>query len=564
MAIAPIDAVVIAVYLVGITAFGIKVGYRRNASSEQYFLANKSLGWFTVGAAVFTSNISTIHLVGYAAGGARDGLVIGNFEWMACFILILLALMFAPFYINSGVATLPEFMERRYCPAARTFLAVIGILGALLIHIGISLFAAAKVFETLLGVPMFATILVLSLFTVTYAALGGLKAVVMTESIQVVLLLGGAMLITIMGVLALPRVGVHDLETLRQAVAPGQLHMLQPVIDGQGRLNEFSWLAVVLGYPILGIWYWCADQTHVQRVLGARTLRDGQNGALFAGFLKLSPVFLMVFPGVIGYVLWQRGAIHLADVPGTGRPDYNTMLPQLIQYLIPVGVRGLIAASLAAALMSCMAAALNSCATLISIDVVKRLRPNETDAQVVRVGRITTGVIMVLAMLWSTQGDQFGTIFEAVNKIPMTFAPAVTTVFVLGVLWKRGTKQAAMATLYVGSLIGVIYFLVDLPSTGRWFLPSDRLTGFGGFVTDPVQGLGIPFMLAGPIIAVACVAIYVATSLLTPAMEDAEVSKVCWDHPLAFLKGPVMALSDPRIISLLLLATVAISYYLLR
>jgi solute:Na+ symporter, SSS family len=562
MPISPIDAAVIAVYLIGITAFGIKVGYQRKATSQQYFLANKSLGWFTVGAAVFTSNISTIHLVGYAAGGARDGLVIGNFEWMACFILILLALMFAPFYINSGVATLPEFMERRYCPAARTFLAVVGILGALLIHIGISLFAAAKVFESLLGVPMFATIVVLSLFTVTYAALGGLKAVVMTESIQVVLLLGGATLITIMGVRALPRVGVHDLAGFRQAVAPGQLHMLQPVINGQGHLNEFSWLAVLLGYPILGIWYWCADQTHVQRVLGAHTLKDGQNGALFAGFLKLSPVFLMVFPGVIGYVLWQRGAIHLANV--AGHPDYNTMLPLLIQYLIPVGVRGLIAASLAAALMSCMAAALNSCATLISIDVAKRMNPEATDAQVVRVGRITTGVIMVLAMLWSTQGDQFGTIFEAVNKIPMTFAPAVTTVFVLGVLWKRGTQQAAMATLYFGSLIGVLYFLVDLPSTGRWFLPSSRLINFGGFVTDPVQGLGIPFMLAGPIIAVVCVAIYVLTSLLTPAMDEAEVAKVCWDHPLAFLKGPVTTLSDPRLISLLLLVTVAVCYYLLR
>ncbi len=562
MAISPIDAIVIAVYLVGITAFGIKVGYQRKASSQQYFLANKSLGWFTVGAAVFTSNISTIHLVGYAAGGARDGLVIGNFEWMACFILVLLALMFAPFYINSGVATLPEFMERRYCPAARTFLAVIGILGALLIHIGISLFAAAKVFESLLGVPMFATIVVLSLFTVTYAALGGLKAVVMTESIQVVLLLGGAILITIMGVRALPRVGVHNLASFQHAVAPGQLHMLQPVINGQGHLNEFSWLAVLLGYPILGIWYWCADQTHVQRVLGAHTLKDGQNGALFAGFLKLSPVFLMVFPGVIGYVLWQRGAIQLANV--AGHPDYNTMLPLLIQYLIPVGVRGLIAASLAAALMSCMAAALNSCATLISIDVAKRMRPEATDTQVVRVGRITTGVIMVLAMLWSTQGDQFGTIFEAVNKIPMTFAPAVTTVFVLGVLWKRGTRQAAMATLYFGSLIGVLYFLVDLPSTGRWFLPASRLTDFGGFVTDPVQGLGIPFMLAGPIIAAVCVAIYVLTSLLTPAMDEAEVAKVCWDHPLAFLKGPVTALSDPRLISLLLLVTVGVCYYLLR
>ncbi len=162
----PIDAAIIAVYLIGITAFGIWVGYRRHASTEQYFLASHSLNWFTVGAAVFTSNISTIHLVGLAAGGAHDGMVIGNFEWMACFTLILLALIFTPFYIKSGVKTLPQFMERRYCPAARTFLAFIGLLGALLIHIGISLFAAAKVFESFLGVPMIWTIIVLSIFTV--------------------------------------------------------------------------------------------------------------------------------------------------------------------------------------------------------------------------------------------------------------------------------------------------------------------------------------------------------------------------------------------------------------
>jgi SSS family solute:Na+ symporter len=162
MTFSTLDAVVIAFYLVGITALGIAVGYRRNATTDQYFLANRSLGWFTVGAAVFTSNISTIHLVGLAAGGARDGMVIGNFEWMACFTLILLALMFAPFYIRSGVRTLPEFMERRYGPSARTFLAFIGLVGALLIHIGISLFAAAKLFESFLGVPMAATIVVLS------------------------------------------------------------------------------------------------------------------------------------------------------------------------------------------------------------------------------------------------------------------------------------------------------------------------------------------------------------------------------------------------------------------
>jgi SSS family solute:Na+ symporter len=560
-----VDPAVIAIYLIGITAFGIWIGYRRNTSSQQYFLANKSLGWFTVGAAVFTSNISTLHLVGLAAGGAENGMVIGNFEWMACFTLIALALVFAPFYINSKVSTLPEFMERRYCPQARTFLAVIGLLGALLIQIGISLFAAAKVFESFLGVPMIWTIIVLSLFTVTYTALGGLKAVVMTENIQVCLLLGGATLVTVLGIMALPGVGVHDVATFKAAVAPGQLNMLQPVIDGEGHLNKFSWLSVLLGYPILGIWYWCADQTHVQRVLGAKSLKDGQNGALFAGFLKITPVFLMVLPGVIGYVLWQKGALDLGTVAATGKPDYNKMLPMLINLLIPVGLKGLLAACMAAALMSCMAAALNSCATLISLDIVKRLHPETPDKRVVVIGRVTTGVIMVLAMLWSTQGDQFGTIFDAINKIPMTFAPAVTTVFVLGVMWKRGTKQAAMATLYVGSLIGVIYFLVDMPGIGKMILGAANVPkGFEGLVTDPGQGLGIPFMLVGPILAVLCVAIYVITSLATPPMPAAEVAKVCWDHPLAFLKGRVTGASDPRMVALILLLVVGVLYFLLR
>ena len=214
--------------------------------------------------------------------------------------------------------------------------------------------------------------------------------------------------------------------------------------------------------------------------------------------------------------------------------------------------------------MSCMAAALNSCATIISMDMMKRLRPDATDKSVVRVGRIATGVIMVLAMLWSTQGNQFGTIFEAINKIPMTFAPAVTTVFVMGVLWKRGTKQAAMATLYLGSIIGVVYFLIDMPGIGRMILGSHAGPDFSGLVTDPVQGLGVPFMMFGPFIAVLCFAIYIVTSLLTPAMDKDEVAKVCWDHPLAFLKGPVTAVSDPRIVTLFLLASLALIYAWLK
>lgn len=564
MNVSIIDIVVIAVYLIGITVFGIWIGYRKSATSQQYFLANKSLGWFTVGAAVFTSNISTIHLVGLAAGGAKDGMVIGNFEWMACFTLILLALLFAPFYITSKVATLPEFMERRYCPEARTFLAVIGLFGALFIHIGISLFAAAKVFESFLGVPMITTIILLSVFTVIYTSLGGLKAVVMTENIQVVLLLGGAILLTVLGIKALPEAGVHTLAEFKSVAFPGQLEMLQPIMNKEGNLNQYSWLTIILGYPILGIWYWCADQTHVQRVLGAKTLKDAQNGALFAGFLKITPVFLMVLPGVIGYVLWQRGAFQLPNLEGTNHIDYNTMLPTLINYLIPVGLKGLLAAGMAAALMSCMAAALNSCATLISLDIVKRVRPDTSESQIVRIGRISTAIIMVLAILWSTQGDQFGTIFEAINKIPMTFAPAVTTVFVLGVLWKRGTKEGAMTTLYLGSIIGIAYFVIDLPSMGKLFFDESELENYKGLITDSAMGLGIPFMMVGPILTVICILIYIVRSLMTSEMDKELIAKVCWDHPLSFLSGKITGLSDPRMVTLFLISTVALLYLIIQ
>ncbi|MGO8750232.1 MAG: sodium:solute symporter family transporter [Thermoguttaceae bacterium] len=555
-----LDYVVIAVYLLGITGLGIWIGFRRHASSEQYFLASKSLGWFTVGAAVFASNISTIHLVGLAADGARIGLVVGNFEWMACYTLILLALVFAPYYLRTQITTLPEFLEKRFGPPARTILAIIGILAALLIHIGISMFTAAKLFESFLGIPMIASILVISLLTVTYTALGGLKAVVVTETIQLFLLLGSAVMVTGLSIAHLPEMGIHDIAAFKAQMQPDQLNMVQTIAGPDGNLREFSWLGIVLGFPILGIWYWCTDQTHVQRVLGARSEKEGQNGALFAGFLKLLPVFLMVFPGTIGYIMYRKGELNLG---AAGNPDYNLLLAQMIQKLVPVGLKGLVAAGMVAALMSCMAAALNSCATLISVDIVKRLRPGMPDTRVVTIGRVTTGIIMLLAMAWSTQGGQFGTIFQAINKIPMTFAPAVTTIFLFGLLWKRGDLRAALATFGVGCTLGIAYFILDLPSVGRMLLPAHPQE-FHGLVTDPNYGLGIPFMLAGAILWGICIAVYVGTSLLTPPPPRHTVDGVCWDHPLAFLGGRIESWSDPRAVASVLFIVVTGIYVLNR
>jgi SSS family solute:Na+ symporter len=563
MNISTLDLIVIAVYLVGITYIGIRAGYRKNTSTREYFLANKSLGWFTVGGAMFASNISTLHLVGLAAAGASVGLVMGNFEWMATFCLIALALFFAPFYYRSNISTLPEFMERRYSPTARTFLAAIAIFGALLIHIGISLYAGAKLFEAFLGINMYASILIISAVTVVYTILGGLKAVVITETIQTFLLLGGAVLVTWLAINHLPEAGVHSYADFKAQLDPGQLSMIQSIRNADGHLNEYSWLAILLGYPVLGIWYWCSDQTIVQRVLGSRTERDAQQGALFAGFLKILPLFLMVVPGVIALVLVKNGVMSFG-VNEAGEPDYNTTLPNLINLLIPSGLKGLLAAGLLAALMSTIAAALNSCATLISVDIVKRLNPGVSDARQVRIGRISAAVVMVLAILWSTQGGQFGTIFEAINKIPMIFAPAVTTVLVLGVFWKRGNNTAAITTFAIGCAIGLVYFILDMKSIGR-LLVSDLPANFGGLVSDPIHGLGLPFMIVGPILCGLCIVTYIITSLATAPPPASQLENTCWGNPLKALTQTRLAgITDPRVLSLALFLLLAVLYVFLR
>lgn len=562
MTISSLDLTVIIAYLIGIMIIGIWVGYRKHASSKQYFLAGKSLGWFSIGAALFASNISTIHLVGLAASGHEAGLVIGNFEWMASFCLIILGLVFAPFYFKSKISTLPEYLEKRYSPQARTWLAFVAIAGALLIHIGISLFAGAKLFESFLGIPIMYSILIISTVTVIYTVLGGLKAVVVTETIQTFLLLGGAILITVLGIKYLPELGIDSFSDFSREIKSDQMSMVHSIRNSEGHLNEYSWLAVLLGYPILGIWYWNSDQTIVQRVLGSKSLSDSQRGPLFAGFLKILPVFLMVFPGIIGYLMYKNGVIDVFDVE-KGKVDYNLTLPAMINHLVPSGIKGLLAAGLLAALMSTIAAALNSCSTLISVDIIKRIKPDTTDEKQVFYGRISTGVIMILAILWSTQGEQFGTIFEAINKIPMIFAPAVTTVFLLGVFWRRGTNKAALATFAAGCGVGLAYFVIDMPSVGGLFL-SNPVANFGGLVSDPIHGIGIPFMLVGPILCAMCIVIYVTVSLSTPAPAPEKLENLCWDHPLQVItKGKLKGVGDPRVIAGILVGTMCVLYYLL-
>jgi solute:Na+ symporter, SSS family len=536
MRIPILDLGIIVAYIFAILAIGVLSTRKSKVTGQVFFLAGRSLPWGIVGAALFASNISTIHLVGLTASGYNEGLVWGNFEWMASVTLILLSLVFAPFYFRSKISTLPEFLERRYSPASRSLLACMAIVAALFIHIGISIYAGAAVFEQFFGISVTTSIFIVSVVVSLYTVLGGLRAVVITETVNTVVLLVGACVITAYAILALPAHGIHTIAQFRAAVKPQQLSMLQT--HSPAGLN---WYAIFLGYPVLGVWYWCTDQTIVQRVLGARTERDAQLGPLLAGFLKIAPVFLLVLPGVIAYVLFR-------DVIGTSS---NQTLPVLISQLIPTGIKGLISAAVLAALMSAVSAALNSSGTLVAVDIVKRLRPETSDRALVGIARISSVVVMLLAILWSTQGGRFSSIFEAINVIAADLAPPITTVFLFGVFWRRGTKEASIVTLIAGFLLGAASFVFDLPVMGTEKIITHRL--------------GISFMMQAWWMFCICSVVFIIVSLLTPAPPPEKIAGLTWKNPLAVAFGEKLhGVFDPRAVAFLLLVTMAGLYYAFR
>ncbi|WP_206611044.1 sodium:solute symporter [Mariniphaga sediminis] len=530
------DIIVVVVFLAVILGTGVYVATREKMTSGNYFLAGRSLSWPLIGASLFAANISTIHLVGLAASGYTDGLVWGNFEWGAPFILIILGLVFAPFYFKNKISTLPEFLERRYSGASRTFLAVMGLFTALMVHIGLSLYAGAVVLEQFFGINIFLSLLVISVIVVIYTVLGGLKSVVMLDAIQSSILLVGAVIMTVFALLELPKHGIHKYTDLVHAVRPGQLDMLQSGDQASGGL---TWYAVLLGYPILGIWYWCGDQTIVQRVLGAKSKRDAMTGPVFAGFLKILPVFIMVFPGVLGYVLFK-------DIIGE---NSNDTLPVLINQLLPAGLRGLVAAALLAAVMSTVSSALNSSGTLVAIDIFKRIKPNLSGRSQLLIGRVSTLFVMVLAMLWSTQGGKFTSIFEAINTVLSMVSPPIATVFILGVFWKRGTRQAAFSTLVLGFVLGVVVFCINFFKT----------SGDGIYLIQLIRD--IHFLMQAVFLFIICTANFVVVSFLTPPPSPKAISTLTLEKPMSFItKGKLTGYTDPRLLAGLLVVVMAILY----
>ncbi len=469
-AISLLDILVIITYILGIVFIGLWFSRKKNKTSKGYFLAGKSLTWGIIGASLFASNISTVHLVGLSESGFKDGIVWGNFEWFSAFELIILAFIFIPFYLRTKITTLPEFLEKRYDSRSRIILAIFSIMAALFMHIGVSFYAGAVVFEEIFGLNILASIIIIAIATGIYTIIGGLTSVVITESVQTIILILGSLTITLLAVFKLPEVGIHTYEGLKEAVDPDRLK----AVSFDETKKGFTFLDMLFGHLILGIWYWCTDQTIVQRVLGAKSEKQAKLGALFAGFLKILPVFIMVVPGILAFALFKD------DIGG----DTKSVLPIMIMKLMPIGLKGLMIAALLAAVMSSVAAALNSCSTLIVYDIFNKLKPNLTDKAKIRIGRITGVVVLVLAVVWSPFLGDLGGIFELINQMFSIFAPSIVTVFLWGILTKKGTANASFWTLLGGSFIAGSIFLIEKYAT---------IHGIKNYVSSP-EGLGINWL----------------------------------------------------------------------
>ncbi|HTE24024.1 sodium:solute symporter [Flavitalea sp.] len=545
-----IDIIISISYILGIVMIGLWAGTRKNKTtanaSGEYFLAGKNLRWPVIGLALFATNISCLHLVSLAQSGFDTGLLNGNFEWMAAFTLILLALFFVPFYIRSGVATLPDFLERRYNRACRDWLAFISIVSAIIIHIAFSFLAGGIVLETLFGINMYYSIIVIAILTGFYTIVGGLRAVVVTESIQTVVLIAGAIIITIA---AWNKMGGWQPMTavLKENNSMDKLSMIRPVGDSSG----MSWVAVFLGYPVLGIWYWCADQTIVQRVLGAKDENHARGGALFCGFIKILPVFLFVLPGLFAYTLYQKGLLNLGsiqEVNEKGQAIINTkgIYTLMITQLVPSGLVGILVAALLSGLMSQISGALNSIATLASYDLYQRFKPQTSDKQLVKVGRWSATIALLLSIGLLPLLNQYQSLFEGINDVIAHIAPPITCVFLLGIFWKKASAKSAQYTLWLGSLVGGLVFAVNKLAPGNY--------------------MGhIPFMMMAFYLFCLCVIMQIGFSFIYPDQHTEGSEKLYWTsfwEPLS-AKG-WKGIGNYKILSIALLSIMGVLYYIFK
>jgi SSS family solute:Na+ symporter len=491
-----IDLVIIGIYFCVVFAIGFYFS-RKERTSTDYFLAGRNVGWFAIGASLFVSNISTEHFIGLAGSGAASGLAVGHFEWLACFMLLILGWVFVPFYLRSNVFTMPEFLERRFNRACATYLASISIIAYVFTKISVHLYAAAVVLERVVGWSPLTAAVILVIATGIYTISGGLAAVIYTDLVQTLILITGAVILTALG---LHQVG--GFPALRAALPADYFHMMKPASDG-----AFPWTGIFFGAPILGIWYWCTDQVIVQRVLSAKNEGNAKLATVFAGFLKILPVFILVLPGLIAMVLYRELFTFGSDGQVT---NGDIAYPTMIVNLLPAGLVGMMIAALLAALMGAMSSVFNSASTLVTLDFYKKIRPAASEKNLVNFGRIATGIMVLLGLLWVPFIHLISSqLYIYLQSVQAYISPPIAVCFIFGILWPRMNGTGAIASLLTGFALGALRFVMEL---------QDRAAG-GHHYTSGLSSwlVNMNFLHYAIFMFAVCSVVLIVASLFSPA-----------------------------------------------
>jgi solute:Na+ symporter, SSS family len=527
------DWVFVIIYFLIIGGVSIWSIRKSKNSPTDYFLANRNLGWWVIGASILASNVGSEHIVGLAGTAGQSGTVMGHYE-LHSWIILVLGWVFVPFYMRSMVYTMPEFLERRFNAKSRRLLSIIQLFSYIIAKASVTIFAGALVFNQFLGVGFWTGAIILVIVTGIYTVLGGLHAVMYTEAIQAIVLIIGSAVLLFVG---LDKVGGwHSLMT---SLPKEKLNMFPPLSD-----PDFPWLGILFAAPIVGIWYWCTDQHIVQRCLAARDEKQARRGTIFASYLKILPFFIFLIPGLIAYVLHAQGKLVLPS-NADGTTDFNASFPAMVEQIMPMGLRGLLAGGLLAALMSSLASVYNACSTLFTMDIYKKMRPETSDKQLVKVGRIATVCVVLLGMAWiPLMGRISNTLYQYLQSVQSYLAPPIAAVFLLGVFFKRINGTGALTAMVVGFIIGMMKLAAEL-------FQNDLTGVLHQFAT-------INFLYFCIYLFLFSIALMVAVSLLTPKPDDEHIKGLTFATTVAADKAASRASWNKKdvILSLIILVIV--------
>lgn len=484
--------------LLGIVWWAVR---QKQESTADYFLAGRHVGWFVIGASIFASNIGSEHIVGLAGIAAKSGVVMGHYE-LHSWLVLLLGWVFVPFYMRSKVFTMPEFLEKRYSPKARWLLSVISLVGYVLTKVSVTVYAGAVVFQTLMGIDFWTGALIVVILTGVYTVLGGLRAVIYTETLQTIVLIAGSVTITVIGLIK-----IGGWSNLVSIAGLDHFNLFLPANH-----PDFPWTGMIFAPPIVGLWYWCTDQYIVQRTLAARNEKQARRGTIFAAYLKLLPFFIFIIPGVIAYALSKTGQLTLQEA--------DQAFPTLVKTLLPTGIRGLVAGGLLAALMSSLAAVFNSCSTLFTIDIYKKLKPDSSEKTLVRVGRIATGAVVISGVLWIPFMKYIsGELYHYLQSVQAYIAPPIAAVFLLGLFFKRINAQGALTAMVSGFVLGMGRLVLEIN--------KENLSGW------LYKFASINFLHFCIFLFLFCIILMIVVSLLSPAPSDEKIKGLTYATTVA-------------------------------